>query len=173
VFRQATTRSPRLNQAARQVFFDADERATAAVQGNSGTMLTSGQEAGLSEEDDPQPSAIGSCGYAHFEGDAPPETAEETSRRIERAGSTPPPTPARNLDVSIGESTEHTAHEDSAVLYEHDASYPLAIAQGQPPMGRHLLPLSATPTAVPSPTLPTLFPTPFGVHHCLVPLVLR
>ena len=103
-------------------------------------MLRSGQVAGLSEENDPQPAAIGSCGYAHFEGDVLPETAEETSRRIEHAGSTPPPTPTRNLDVIVDEGTEHTAHEDSSVLYEHGASYPLTIAQGQPPMERHLVP---------------------------------
>ena len=71
-----------------------DVHATAAFQGNSNTMLTSGQEAGLFEEDDPRPSVIGSCGYANFEGDVPPEAAGETTRRIERAGSTPPPTPA-------------------------------------------------------------------------------
>ena len=148
--------SPGLSSAS--TFADAGVCATAAVQGNSGTVLTSGQEAGLSEENDPQPTAIGPCGYAHF---SPPKTAEETARRIERAGSTPPPTPTQDLDVISDEVTEHTAHEESSVLYEHDASYPLTIAQGQPPMERHLVPLSATPTAVPSPALPTLFPTPF------------
>jgi hypothetical protein len=69
---------------------DADACAAAAIQGNSGTIITSYQEAGLSEENNPQPTAIGSCGYAHFEGDIPPGTAEEASRRIEHAGSTPP-----------------------------------------------------------------------------------
>ena len=140
---------------------DADVCAAAAVQDNSGTTLTSGQEVGLSEKNNPQPTAIGSCGYAHFEGNIPPETAEEASRRIEHAGSTPPSTLARDSDVIIDEATEHTAHGDSSVSYEHDASYPLTIAQGQPPMERHLVSLSATPTAVPSPALPTLFPTPF------------
>ena len=73
----------------------------------------------------------------------PPETAEEASRRIERAGSTPPPTPTQDSDVISDEVTVHTAHEESSVLHEHDASYPLTIAKGQPPMERHLVPLSA------------------------------
>jgi hypothetical protein len=102
---------------------DADVCAAAAIQGNSGTILTSGQEAGLSEKNNPQPTAIGSCGYAHFEGDIPPETAEKASRRIEHAGSTPPPTPTQDSDVISDEVTEHTAHEDSSVSYEYDASY--------------------------------------------------
>ena len=116
---------------------------------------------GLSEKNNPQPTAIGSCGYAHFEGNIPPETVKEASQRIEHAGSTPPLTPAQDSDVIIDEATEHTAHEDSSVSYEHDASYPLTIAQGRPPMERHLVPLSATPAAVPPPALPTVFPTPF------------
>ena len=140
---------------------DKDAREAAAIQGNSGTAFKSGQEVGLSEENSSQPIVIGSCGYLHLEGNVPPETAEEASRRVEHAGSTPPSTPAPDSEVVIDEAAESFAHEDSTVSYELDACYPLTIAQGQPPMERHLVPLSATPTAVPPPALPILFPTPF------------
>ena len=115
----------------------------------------------MSEENSSQPTAIGSCGYARFEGNIPPETSEEASRRVEHAGSTPPSTPAPDSEVVIDEAAENISHVDSTVSYKLDASYPLTIAQGQPPMERHLVPLSAMPTAVPPPALPTLFPTPF------------
>ena len=107
----------------------------------------------LSEESNLQQIAIGACGYA-----TPSETPAEASRRVEHAGSTPPSTPAPDSEFIIDETAEDISHLDSHGL---DASYPLAIAQGQPPMERHLVPLSAVQTVVPSPALPTVFPTPF------------
>ena len=100
-----------------------------------------------------QPIAIGSCGYASSS-----ETVEEASRRVEHAGNTPPSTPALDAELAVDETAEDISHVD---LHDLDASYPLSIAQGQPPMERHLVPLSAVPTALPPPALPTVFPTPF------------
>ena len=69
----------------------------------------------LSEGDNSQPIDIGSCGYAHFE--ESPETAEEASRRVEHAGSTPPSTPARDSEIVINEAAENIYDEDSTVSY--------------------------------------------------------
>ena len=140
---------------------DEDARAAATVQDNSGTAFKSDQEIRLPKKNSSHPTAISACGYAHFEGNIPPGTAEEASRRVEHAGSTPPSTPASDSEVAIDEAAENISHVGSTVSYELDASYPLTIAQGQPPMERHLVPLSDMPTAVPPPALPALFPTPF------------
>ena len=132
---------------------DEDARAGALIEDNSGTVFENDQGMRLSEESNLQQIAIGACGYA-----TPSETPAEASRRVEHAGSTPPSTPAPDSEFIIDETAEDSSHLDSHGL---DASYPLAIAQGQPPMERHLVPLSAVQTVVPSPALPTVFPTPF------------
>ena len=132
---------------------DEDARAVAPVEDHSGTVFENDQEMMSSEESGLKPIAIGSCGYA-----TPSETVEEASRRVEHAGNIPPSTPAPDAELVVDGTADDISHED---IHDLDASYPLSIAQDQPPMERHLVPLSAVPTALPPPALPTVFPTPF------------
>ena len=96
--------------------------AGAPIEDHSGTAFKNDQEMRSSEESSLQQIAIGSCGYA-----APSETAEEASRRVEHAGSTPPSTPAPDSELVIDGTAEDISHVD---LHDLDASYPLSIAQG-------------------------------------------
>ena len=99
---------------------DEDARAGAPIEDNSGTAFKNDQEMRLSEESSLQQIAIGSCGYA-----TPSETAEEASRRVEHAGSTPPSMPAPDSEFVIDETAENISHVDS---HDLDASYPLTIS---------------------------------------------
>ena len=55
-----------------------------------------------------------------FELEAPSETVDEASRRVEHAGNTPPSTPAPDAELVVDGTADDISHED---IHDLDASY--------------------------------------------------